>query len=185
VELEIRRHDWPSLVSAYGNSSVLPEAVRDLRLAETRADAELAVRRLEQVLPLEEGPVEVAVAAASLLVHALWRCSTLSLDLVLGVLADLSAGFAEGDLLDQAQSAIRREILREVSRGFPMYVEIMEYADSNDSRTACIDLITVSGMADTSLGARAIYFLQAVLEIPEFLSYHEVVAASIADLRAV
>jgi hypothetical protein len=184
VELEIRRHDWQSLSSAYGNSSLLPDAVRALRTAESRADAEAALDRVEQVLPLGEGPAEVSAAAASVLVHSLWGCGEHSLDLVLGVLADLAAGFSEGDPLDHAQAVLRRDVLQEISRGFVSYVEIMESTNADNARTACIDLITACGGADPGLRERGIHFLEAVSKDERFVRHREVIDASIAELRA-
>ncbi|WP_372663230.1 hypothetical protein [Amycolatopsis kentuckyensis] len=184
VEFEIGRHDWPSRASVYGNSAVFPDAVRALRSAESRADAELALRRLEEVLPLGEGPTEVSVAAASTLVHCLWGCSVFAADLVLGVLADLAAGFAGGDLRDPVQAALRQDVLREICRGFVAYVEMAESAGSADIRTACIDLITACGGADAGLRERAIHFLEAFLAEVSFASHREVIEASLDEVRA-
>lgn len=181
MELEIRRHDWPSLASAYGNSSLLPEVIRDLRSAESRADAEFAVRRLEQVLT---EPAEVTVAAASLLVHALWDCGSSSIDLVLGVLADLAAGSFCGDPPDDGEVAVHQDVLREICRGFTAYVEIMEVTEVTDCRTACIDLVTACGGADPGLRERAGYFLGALLDVEGFAGHRAVIEASIAELGA-
>ncbi len=184
VDFEIGRHDWPSQASAHGNSAVLPDAVRALRSAENRADAEFALRRLEDVLPLGEGPTEVSVAAASVLVHCLWGCSAIATDLVLGALADLAAGFAEGDPLDPVQAARRRDVMREICRGFVAYVEMAESARSADIRTACVDLITACGGADAGLRERAIYFLEAFLAEVSFAPHREVIEASLEEVRA-
>lgn len=184
LELEIGRHDWSSLASAHGGAALLPDAVRTLRSAKSRADAEFALRRLEQVLPLGEGPAEASVAAASVLVHCLWRCSAHAVDLVLGALADLAAGFAEGDSLDPVQAALRRDVMREICAGFVAYVELVESAGSDDIRSACIDLITACGGADAGLRDRAGYFLGALLTDDDFARHRDVIEASIDELRA-
>ncbi|WP_370968747.1 hypothetical protein [Amycolatopsis sp. cg9] len=177
MELEIRRHDWAALSSAYGNSPLLPEVVRDLRSAASRADAEFALRRLEQVLPELD---EVSIAAASVLVHALWGCGPFSLDLVLGALAELAAGCLRGE----APAAIGQAVLQEVCHGFAAYVEIAESTGVDDCRTACIDLIAACGGAEPVLRARAAHFLGALLELDGFVRYQELIEASIAELRA-
>ena len=184
MELEIRRHDWPSPASPYGGLGLLPDAVRILRSAESRADAEFALRRLEQELPLGEGPTEVSAAVASVLVHCLWGCSAVAIDLVLGALADLAAGFSEGDPHDPAQASLRRDVLREICRGFVAYVETMETAGSDDIRTACIDLVAACGGADAGLRDRAIYFLDALLADERYTRHRDVIEASIDELRA-
>ncbi|MFJ7212241.1 hypothetical protein [Amycolatopsis sp. NPDC098790] len=181
MELELQRHDWPSLSSSYGNSSLVPDAIRDLRSAGSRSDAEHALRRLEQVLP---GLAEVTVAAASVLVHALWGCSPFSIDLVLGVLADLAAGVYEDQPPNEREVVLRREVLREIGRGFAAYVEIVESTDVDDSRTACIDLVAACGEADPGLRERACHVLGALLEMERFARYRELIEASIEELRA-
>lgn len=161
---------------------LLPDAVRALRAAESRAEAEFALRRLEQVLPLGAGPTAVSVAGASVLVHCLRNCSAFSLDLVLGALADLAAGFAAGDPADETQAALRREVLREISRGFVMYVEILESTDVTDARTACIDLVTACGGADLGLKERAVHVLESLSAVEGFARHREVIEASVAEL---
>ncbi|MFI7333615.1 MULTISPECIES: hypothetical protein [Micromonospora] len=183
MELELKRHRWSSLDSPYDDSGVLPDAIRQLCAASDRQAAELAVTRISRVLPTHEVLSQASVATASALVSGLWRCDDTVVDLVLGLLADMAAGFEEEESGDGEYSAVHLECLKEISLGFIAYVEILETSSNVDARTACIDLITACGLATEWLTRRAAFFLESASRLPDMRDFADVIENSLSDLR--
>ncbi|GLW22862.1 hypothetical protein [Microbispora triticiradicis] len=183
MEFELARHDWPTLGSPYSDAVTLPEAIRELCTSSERGAAELAVRRINRVLPTGEKLSEASVATASALVHGLWRCDETVIDLALGLLCDIAAGFEEDESEGGRYSAVHLQCLNEVSLGFSMYAEILETGSNMDARTACIDLITACGLFDRGMTERAVFFLESVSSLPDMRGCDAVVRNSLSDLR--
>ena len=184
MELELARHQWPSLASPYSDGALLPDAIRQLCTATDRSTAELAASRISRVLPTHESLSPASVAAASALVHGLWACNGVVVDLVLGLLADFAAGYEEEKLGEEVYSLIHFECLQEISQGFVGYVEILEGSSSLDAKTACIDLITACGLSVRRLTRRAIFFLESSLRLPDLRDCVTVIENSLSDLHA-
>ncbi len=175
-------YDWANVRGSYSNGSVLPGAIEDLCSATVRENAELAVRRIEQVCPADSELSDASVALASCLVHATWSRSEISLDLILGLLDDMATG--QGEVRgDDEYLDVRAKFLREVCRGFPIYVELLETHPDHDVRTACIDLISICGLFDKSLTERAAWVLGAAKKLERMEEFHSLIDASIDDLR--
>jgi hypothetical protein len=183
MELELARHQWSGLDSPYADAAALPDAIRQLCAASDRQTAELAVSRISRLLPVREVLSQSSVATASALVHGLWRCDDAVVDLVLGLLADIAAGFEEGESEDAEYSAIHSECLQEISLGFVSYVELLETGSNLDARTACVDLITASGLAVAWLTRRAAFFLEHASRLPGMQNCATVIENSLSDLR--
>jgi hypothetical protein len=184
MEFELARYDWSTLGSPYLDAGTLPGAIRDLCAASDREVAELAVRRINRVLPTHEKLSQASVATASALVHGLWRCDEAIVDLVLGLLSDIAAGFEEDRPVGGGYSELHLQCLREISMGFSVYVEILESSSNMNARTACIDLITACGLAIAGLTERAIFFLECASGLPDLRQCDAVIKDSLADLRA-
>jgi hypothetical protein len=183
MEFELTRHRWPTLSSPYSDAATLPGAIRELCTASVREAGELAVRRINRVLPTHEKLSEASVATASALLHGLCRCDETVIDLVLGLLSDIAAGFEEEASEGTRYSAIHLQCLQEISLGFIAYVEILETCSNMDARTACIDLITACGLADERLTERAVFFLESAASLPDLQGCDAVIRDSLADLR--
>lgn len=182
MELELERHDWSALDSPYSNASALPDALRALAGARERAVAEQALQRVEAVLrPTEDRLTAASVATASVLVHALYSCTSQSCSFVLGLLCDLAAGFQEDAEVGQ-YSSMHCRCLEEVQLGFVTYVEILEDSSDLDARTACIDLILACDLANDRLTERALFFLERAREISGLEQCASVLDASISEL---
>lgn len=183
MEFELTRHRWSGLDSPYADSGVLPDAIRQLCAASDRQTAESAVSRIIRVLPTHEVLSQASVATASALVSGLWRCDDAVVDLVLGLLADMAAGFEEDEAEGVEYSAALLECLKEISLGFVAYVEILETSSNVDARTACIDLIAACGLATEWLTSRAVFFLESASQLPDMRDFTTVIENSLTDLR--
>ncbi|WP_143254205.1 hypothetical protein [Amycolatopsis keratiniphila] len=182
MKLALGYYEWTAIRGLYVNGSALPGAIEDLYSATVRSDAELAVRRIEEVCPLDSELSEASVALASCLVNAIWGRPECSLDLIVGILSDIAAGLGE-DCDGDDLSEIHARCLREICRGFPMYVELLESHYVPDVRTACVDLISACGLFDKSLTGRAIWFLEASKKLKGMEGFHSLIDSSIDDLR--
>lgn len=181
---ELERVQWTALDSPYADAAVLPGAILDLCTTSDRETAELAAARILRVLPLQEALSPASVAAASALVHGLWGCDEEVIDLVLGVLADMAAGYEEDEPNGGDYTPLHRQCLSEIREGFFAFVEILESSSNLDARTACIDLITACGLADPRLTERAAFYLRSAAVLPGLQECTAVISDSIEELRA-
>ncbi|SDG99224.1 hypothetical protein SAMN05216553_114112 [Lentzea fradiae] len=164
---------------------MMPRLVLDLVRAKDRAQAEEACTRINSLVFWNGLLSQVSPALASALVHGLWHRGEHSEDLILGLLADIAGGF-----VDERDSTAFGEVsvedcLREVCRGYPAYVEILETGVNADSRTACIDLIVQCGLADSGLRDRSIFFLVEAVRRADLAQYRSVIEDSLNEPRAV
>ncbi|MET9223805.1 hypothetical protein ABZX65_34275 [Streptomyces sp. NPDC003300] len=75
------------------------------------------------------------------------------------------------------------ECMKEISLGYPAYVEILETSATLDSRTACVDLILMCGLFDSELRSRSIYFLESAQGMDGLEGNAGVISSSIEELR--
>ncbi|WP_156077478.1 hypothetical protein [Saccharothrix sp. NRRL B-16314] len=145
--------------------------------------AEEAQARIQKEIFDNELLSEAAPAVASSLVHALWCCSPLAEDIILGLLADISGGEVdERDPLVYGMVSAEK-CLKEVRLGFPAYVEILETGENVHSRSACVDLIFMCGISSGDLRQRAVYFLRSALRCSEFVEQRQVIESSLSELE--
>jgi hypothetical protein len=183
MELELRRHSWGSLQGVSGDARSLEGALRELANADSREVALAAAGRIERVVFAQGLLTQASTALASGLVHCLWRCSGFSEDLVLGLLSDISAAVASEEDPNIYGPTSEAECMKEISLGYPAYVEILEMGATLDSRTACIDLILMCGLFDTELRSRSVYFLESAQGLAGLEGHGALIAASIEELR--
>jgi hypothetical protein len=178
MEFELGRHSWGSLQGVVGDAGVLEGAIRELAYADSRERALDAAHRIERVT-FAQG----LLSQASSLVNCLWRCSDYSEDLVLGLLSDLSGAVASEEEPSVYGPVSQAECMREISLGYPAYVEILETGSALDSRTACIDLILMCGLFNRELRSRSVYFLESARGLLGLEGQARLIAASIEELR--
>lgn len=182
MELELGRHAWSSLQGTGGDAASLPRAIADLVQARDRVSAESAFQRIERVVFANGILSEVSPALASALVHGLWYRNVNSEDLILGLLADIAGGFVDESDPDVHGVVSVAECLREVCRAYSAYVEILETGNNANSRTACIDLILMCGLADDHLRSRSIFFLSEAVKRSDLQGYRAVIESSLNEL---
>lgn len=183
MDLELRRHSWGSLQGVSGDARILGDALWDLSRAGSREVAVGAARRVEQVAFAQGLLCEASTALASSLVHCLWRCSDYSEDLILGLLSDISAAVVSEEDPGVYGPASEAECMKEISLGYPAYVEILETSATLDSRTACIDLILMCGLFSSELRSRSVYFLESAQGLAGLEGNLGLISASIEELR--
>ncbi|GIH73501.1 hypothetical protein [Sphaerimonospora thailandensis] len=182
MELELKRHEWRSLQGVSGDAGALESALRALAQAGDRDEAVQAARRVERVIFAQGLLCEASAAAASTLVHCLWRRSEHAEDLILGMLSDISVAVVDEEDPTVYGPTSQEQCLSEIRLGFPMYVEILEAGKSIHSRTACIDLILACGLSDERLRGRSVYFLGKALQLDGLEGHRDVIHASIREL---
>ncbi|MGY1437434.1 hypothetical protein [Streptomyces reniochalinae] len=183
MELVLKRNDWGSLRGATGTAAGLDLAVRALSAANDRDAATSAAQQVQRYVFANGFLCEAAAPLATALVHCLWRSTEHNEDLILGILSDISAATVDEEDPGVYGPASETAMLNEVSLGYPAYVEILETGTKRESRTACIDLVLMCGLACAHLHSRSIYYLEKALEMDAFQDHRDVIRSSLADLR--
>ncbi|WP_157640833.1 hypothetical protein [Longispora albida] len=182
MELQLSRHNWPTLRTPKGNASLIPHLIQDLLNSENHESAEAAGARIEDILFANGLLCEASLAVAECMVHALWKCPDAAIPFALNILIDIADGSvteADPDFLGKVRYA---DCMSAVALGFPAYVEILDSETDASTRAICIDLICSSGVFLERIRNQAIYYLTQVLKQPSMLDYRILIENSLRAL---
>lgn len=139
----------------------MPLAIFALETASTEADALKAYWQIDNTVVVQGAVHEAALASIPCLLGCLLRCTAVARPQVLELLVQIGGGEAADTEVEVGNTRLLVECLKEIARGFPLYVDILEHSKNPNERTFCVDLLGLSARADSSLRNRVVRFLEA------------------------
>jgi hypothetical protein len=133
----------------------VPAALRALAAAETAEAADAAYWRLDNHVIVQGALYQAAEATAVAAVLALPRATVAGRARLLELLGQIGAGATAPSEVAAGNTGLAERCLREVAKGFPIYVAILAAAQDADEIASAVDLIGLSARADASLKERA------------------------------
>jgi hypothetical protein len=156
---ETDRFDW-SLLRAIPRASGVPDAIDALERASTAEDALNAYWQIDNVVVIQGAVYEAGLATIPCLLSCLQRCTGVARPEVLELLVQIGGGEVALSEIASGNRDLATQCLREVARGFPLYLSILEQSKNPDERWSCVDLLGLSARADPSLMNRVAFFLK-------------------------
>ena len=125
----------------------LPDALRTLAAARTEADAEEAFDRVDNVAAVQGTLYEAAVPTVALAVALLEECTTVSLPLLLDLLAELCSGSDAPEEVTRGVTGLADKCRAAI---LPAYQRFLELLDTEDQmiRYSCVDLVGLCALTD-------------------------------------
>ncbi|WP_437951431.1 hypothetical protein WME98_11795 [Sorangium sp. So ce296] len=158
---EIERHDWSKL-RAEGSASQIPHAIRELQAAATEPEALAAYWKIDNTIVVQGQVYQAALAAVPCLLGVLLRCTDAARRHVLELLVQIGSGEVAACEIELGEADLVQRCLREIARGLPIYVDIIEHTANADECAFCVDLLGLSCGADHSLRERILWYFERV-----------------------
>ncbi|WP_148314442.1 hypothetical protein [Sorangium cellulosum] len=178
---EVLRHDWSSL-RAEGGAEHLPRALQELESASTEDEALSAYWRIDNYVVVQGRVYEAALAVVSCLLGTLLRCTDVSRRHVLELLVQIGGGEPAHSEIDLGEADLVARCRKEIARGFPVYVNVLERTEDDDEQGFCVDLLGLSCMADSCLRERVQWYYKMLLSRPVGKGMPELVSSWLEEI---
>jgi hypothetical protein len=164
MEWELGRHDFSKLHLSDGTSARgVPDAIRELALAQDLQAARSGYRRLDNWIVVQGALYDAASAAAPCLVAALMTCGNSGRAYILDLLVQIGTGQSRAESSSPDEDDLACRCLDEVARGMPIYCHIVETSGDPDVQAACVDLLGLCARSSRMMRERAAWYMRRVL----------------------
>ncbi|MGK3998668.1 hypothetical protein [Sorangium sp. So ce1024] len=178
---EILRYDWSSLRAA-GGASHIPRALQALESASTDEEAQHAYWSIDNCVVVQGHVHQAAIATASCLLGVLLRCTDVARRHVLELLVQIGGGEPAPSELALGEVDVVIRCLREIARGFPVYVSVLERTKDDDEQGLCVDLLGLSCRVDDGLRERVRWYYRMLLLRPVRKGTPELISSWIEEI---
>ncbi|WP_437912847.1 hypothetical protein WME73_38505 [Sorangium sp. So ce302] len=162
----------------------MPLALRELQLAVTESEALAAYWKIDNTIVVQGQVYQAALAAVPCLLGVLLRCTEVARRHVLELLVQIGSGEAAAREIELGEVDIVQRCQREIARGLPIYVDIIERAVDADECAFCVDLLGLSCRADRGLRERVLWYFERVRVAASFEGVQRLLSSWLEELNA-